>query len=328
MNQFKANALGYLPLVCIFIFILVGPPFLKNDYLLHLGIMIGINLLLALGMRLILLIGQVSFAHAGFMAIGAYTSAMLSLYAGLSAWLAMSSAGLMAALIAVLFGYPTLRIKGAYFFITSFAFTEIILLVVTHWIEPFGGPTGLTSVPRLNPIIIPGVGSIRFLSETSYFYLILVIVSLALLMMYRIDKARLGLTIRAIGQMDILAQSAGIDLMKHKVMVFAIGSFWAGIAGSFYAHYTCYVGPGNFASPLGLNILVYAVFGGVGSVFGPVVGTAIFTILPEVTRMAKFYEPIFFGASLVLAVLFLPEGLITLPAWFRKWFGKVSQETA
>jgi branched-chain amino acid transport system permease protein len=146
--------------------------------------------------------------------------------------------------------------------------------------------------------------------------------------MYRIDKSRFGLTIRAVGQMDTIAQSTGIDIMKHKVMVFAIGSFWAGIAGSLYAHYSCYVGPGIFASPLGLNILVYAVFGGVGSVIGPVVGTAIFTILPEVTRVAKFYEPIFFGASLVLAVLFLPEGLITLPAWLKQWIGKENKITA
>ena len=160
MNN-KLKVLGkYVAFMAVPFFI---PLFITSYYSMHILIMILINIILATSLRLIMTTGQVSFAHSGFMAIGAYTSTLLVTKMGLSFWVTLLPVIVVSAIIAILFGYATLRIKGVYFFIASLAFGHIILFALIHWKIPFGGVAGISNIPRPSPISIPGFFTINIL---------------------------------------------------------------------------------------------------------------------------------------------------------------------
>lgn len=299
-------------LVLVLVLFLV-PLLTTRPYYLHILIMAGIGVTLALGMYVIMNTGQLSLGHAAFMGIGGYTSVLLVTRAGLSFWLTLPLAGIGAAIVAIAFGYIVLRMKGIYFSIVTFAFAEICRLIWERWKGLFGGVTGLSNIPRPDPITVPGLLEIQFDSRVPYYYLILIIASVAAVIVHGLQRSRTGMAFSAIQSADHLAASLGINILWYKVLAFAIGAFFAGLAGSFYAHYFIYISPEFFTVWQSIHALAYAVIGGLANPIGPVIGGFVLTIVPEFMRHWTGFEPLFFGAILILVMLLLPDGIISLP---------------
>jgi branched-chain amino acid transport system permease protein len=299
-------------LVLIVLLFLV-PTILRDPRWLHVVIMIYLYIMLAGGLRLIMSTGQVSFAHAAFWAIGAYSSALLVMKLGFSFWVALPSAAVISAIIGILIGYPCLRLKGPYFFIITLAFGEIARLMFTSWVDLFGGANGIAGIPFPDPISVPLLGVIQFGSRsTQYYYLLLLMLLGSLFVMYRLEGSRFGMTCAAIREADELAQSLGISAIRYKLILFVTACFLAGLAGSFYAHYLTYISPDFFTFWESMIFLLIAAIGGSGSTSGVILGAILLTLVPEVAREAKRVEPIIFGGILVLVLLFLPGGLWSL----------------
>lgn len=306
-------------IVFIPLFLAIGillPLGITDPYILHILITIYMWSVLSLGIRLVLLGGPLNLAQASFMGMGAYTSGLLALRLGWSFWLCMPAAGTVAALLALAIGYPTLRIKGAYFVIVTFGITEVFRHIWMMWDSLFGGPQGLLGIPRPDPIHIAG-WTIAFTSKLPFYYIALVLLLLATFVMHRLDLSRMGLTLSAIRQTDLLAECVGVNIMAYKVRAFVISSFFAGIVGSFWAHYFTYCSPDDFTFLASFQMLVYAVMGGMGSALGPVLGCIVMLGLDELLRSFQQYMPIVLGGILILCLLYLPGGFISIMARIR-----------
>jgi branched-chain amino acid transport system permease protein len=285
------------------------PAFTQDPYLLNLLITTGIWTTSVWGVRLIMSTGQLTLGHAAYMAVGAYASTLLTMKVGLSFWLAFPLAGLISSFVALLIGYPTLRIKGVYFSIITFAFGEIIRLIIVHWPSLLGGYGGIPNIPAPSPIL-----SISFTSRIPFYYLILAISLITYLVMLRMEKSRIGKIFSSIHESDTLAESIGINIMKYKIVAFCIGCFFAGLSGSFYAHYFNFTSPEFFTIWQSIYCLIFVIVGGAGSVWGPPIGALFMTLVPELLRVAREYEPVIYAIILILIMFLLPSGLITLPA--------------
>jgi branched-chain amino acid transport system permease protein len=256
--------------------------------------------------------GQLTLGHAAYMAVGAYASTLLTMKIGLSFWLAFPLAGLISSLVALLIGYPTLRIKGVYFAIITFAFAEIVRLLIVHWPSLLGGYGGIPNVPPPSPIF-----NISFKSRIPFYYLILVLCLVTYVVMVRIDRSRIGKIFASIHESDTLAESIGINIMKYKITAFCIGCFFAGMSGSFYAHYFNFTSPEFFTIWQSVYCLVFVIVGGAGSVWGPLLGSFFMTLVPELLRVARELEPVIYAVILIAVMFVLPGGLVTLPARLR-----------
>jgi branched-chain amino acid transport system permease protein len=266
---------------------------------------------------------------AGFMLFGAYSSALLAVKFGLSFWITLPLGGLLAAIVALAVGYPFLRAKGIYFAILTVMLAEVCRLVAWYWSGLTGGNTGLRDIPLPDPISILGITTLAFNTRTAYYYLVLVIVIISLVVLYRIERSWLGLMWSSINEADDLAQAVGINIMGHKLLIFVISSFFMGIAGALYAHYmgtlTPYGTPGSpFGFTASIYILIYMVVGGEASFAGPIIGTVIFSLIPEVARGMKEYLPLIFGALLIFVVFVIPEGIMG----FRKPLSRLFNQLA
>jgi branched-chain amino acid transport system permease protein len=308
--------------VMIVLFLAAGfllPLVVTGPYQLHIIIAIYIWSMLTLGVRLVLLAGPLNLAQASFMGMGAYASGILAINLGWSFWFCLPVAGILTALLALGIGYPTLRIKGAYFVMVTFGVTEVCRHVWMMWSSLFGGPQGLLGIPRPDPIHLPGL-TIAFTSKVPFYYLALILLLITVLVMHRLDRSRVGLTLRAIPQADLLAECVGVNIMGYKVAAFVIGSFFAGIAGSFWAHYFTYCSPWDFTYVASFNMLIYAVMGGLGSVLGPIIGCFIMLGIDELLRPFKEFMPIVLGFILIGVLLFVPGGFISIPERIRSQF--------
>ena len=292
------------------------PVITRAPYLLHIGINIFLWSMLALGIRLVLITGHLNAAQATFMGMGAYTSALLAMKLNWSFWLCLPVSGLSTALLALIIGFPTLRLKGAYFVMVTFGITEVFRHIWMMWKSLFGGPQGLLNIPKPDVINITTL-TIAFTSKVPFYYLALGLLLVTLVVMRRIDLSQMGKTLRAIPQAETLAESVGINVMKYKILAFVIGSFFAGLAGSFYAHYLTYASPWDFTWMNSQYMLLYTVIGGAGSIVGPVLGCIVMLGLDEILRPLKQYMPIILGSVLVIVLIYLPGGLITIPERLR-----------
>ncbi len=222
------------------------PSFVTGAYLVHVLITIGINVVLAASLRFIATSGQLSLAHAGMMSVGAYTSALLTVKAGLSFWLAMPLGGLAAMILAALVGIPFVRLRGIYFTMVTLFLSEFIRLIVQEWKRLTGGASGILDIPRPGPFAVPGLFTIDFSSKAHYYYLILFLALVSLLILYALEHSRIGTTLFSVQQSDSLAESLGVDTAGYRILAFGIGCFFAGIVGAFYGHYYTGINPDSF----------------------------------------------------------------------------------
>ena len=288
---------------------------LLGDYYIHVFALVLINIILATSLRPSLNCGQLNIGHSAFMCLGAYTSALLAKHYALPFGLTLLAGALLATVVGVIVGYPALRLRGVYFAMVTVAFVEVIRLIAAIWVPLTRGNSGLSGIPK------PNLLGITLVSKSSQYYLAVALTAIALFVLWRLERSRLGLTWRSIGLADNLAQSLGVNIAAHKLLAFAVGCFFAGVAGAFYAHFIRFLFPPEFGFLVATNILVYNFVGGRGHFIGPIVGATFLSLLSEPFR-GSAYETIFFSIAMLLTILFLPGGLITLPgklAELRSW---------
>lgn len=276
-----------------------------GDYILRVAVMAGVYIILASSLNLVTgIAGQLSLGHAAFYGIGAYTSALLALHFGVSFWIAMPLAAATAGLFGLAVGLPSLRLQGGYLAITTLGFNEIIRLLLLNWDKLTRGPMGLPGIPA------PSIFGRSFTTNLSYYYLNLVMVVITLVIIHRVLHSRIGRNLLAIREDEIAAEAMGILPAKYKTMAFVLGAVFAGMAGSFYAHYVSYIDPQSFSFDESVSILSMVVLGGMGNMAGAVLGAVIMVILPEMLRFLAEYRVLIYGLALVIMMLVRPQGIL------------------
>jgi branched-chain amino acid transport system permease protein len=285
--------------------------FVKSSYVLHILISICIFSIAALGVRLVMLTGHWNFGQGAFLTLGAYSSALLVTRLGFSFWYALPLCALIVAAVGAGIGYVTLRVKGLYFALITITLGQIVRELIIRIPSVTGAFNGIPGLPPPNPIQIFGQ-SLEFGSHLSFYYLISLLLLVTLLVMYRVDKSRLGALFKAIMQNDTLCESVGINVLRYKVMAFTVACFFAGLAGSFSAHYYHMVHPDFFDLWSSIYVVAYACVGGVGSVLGPIVGSSTLIVAVELFRSTKAFQAVVYAALMIVVILFLPGGIISL----------------
>jgi branched-chain amino acid transport system permease protein len=316
-----------------FLVVLFSLPLFLGDYWLGISNLIGITVISAVGLNILVgYCGQLSIGHMGFMAVGAYTSAILSGKLGLPFPLALICSGLMSGAVGLIFGIPSVRIKGFYLAITSIAAQFIILYVINHWTALTGGFNGI-SAPYAS------IGGLVFDSEGKQFYLIMVIAAVCLFLSKNLARTRVGRAFIAIRDNDLAAEVMGVNLFYYKMLAFFIGCFMAGIAGSLLAHWTGSISTDNFSFMNSILYIGMIIIGGLGTSLGPILGvTAIQLLQVGVTKMTPALQsafpaipggfttgiaPMMFGLVIILFLIFEPRGLAhrwnLFKASYRLW---------
>jgi len=312
--------------------VLIVLPYLLSFSQQEILVLLVINVLLVSSYRLLTLTGEWSLAHVVIMGVGAYASALVSKDLGVPVPLAMLAGAAIAGLLAFLLSFPLFRMKGFYFLIGSFAAGEVIRLI-WKWTELtwlFGGPKGIKLIPAFPDIKLFSL-DIDFYNPVNYYYLCLIVVGISLLVLYRIERSRIGLTFHAIHWQDKLAESVGVDTFRYRTMAFVISSVFAGLAGALYAHYVGTVNPNRFDVEEMVYVLIWAIVGGTATFYGPIIGVVVLTILNEVVLRALGVDqmrPMLYGALLILFILFLPDGMESVVPRVKAWFAGRRQRRA
>jgi branched-chain amino acid transport system permease protein len=283
---------------------LVLPLLLPGPYHRHVLVLAGLFTLMALGFDLVLgYLGELSLGHAAFFGIGAYTTALLTRNFGVPFPLDLLLAGLFTGIFGVLIGAPSLRLKGPYFAIVTFGFAEILHLIALNWTSLTRGPMGLPDIPHAH------LGPFRITTELGYYYVVLALIGVAILVTRRLLTSTVGHAFLAIRENEELALAAGIPVFRFKLRAFVIGMIFAGVAGSVYARYVHFVDPTALSFYYTVTVVSMVIVGGQGSIAGTTLGALVFTLVPEYLRVAERARLVIFGALLMLAIVFMPDGL-------------------
>ena len=303
---------------------LLFPQLGVKNYYLHIAVLSLLHILLALGLNLIAgYAGQLSLAHAAFFGIGAYTTALLTLNQHWSFWLAAPIGAVVAGLVAVVIGLPTLRLKGPYFVISSMGFGEIVRLIFLNWQSVTRGPNGLPGIPAPDPINL-GFAKLTFESRMESYYLILFVLFGVLILYYNLVNSRIGRALRAIRNDYIAAQVMGIHIAFYRILAFAGGAALAGLTGALYSGYIRFISPDTFTSGESINILIMMVIGGMGTIVGPIIGAVTITYLLETMRVFAEYRLVIYGLLMFVVILYMPQGVAGMleSLWHRLAAGK------
>jgi branched-chain amino acid transport system permease protein len=290
---------------------LVTPLVISSPYLLHLLVISGIWALLALSMNVVLgVTGLLSAAHGALFGIGAYTASLLVVRAGMNSWPALGLAALAGGVGALIIGLPTLRARGPYFVIASLCFGLVVQIIIDKWEALTFGPLGVTSVPPMNAIALPGIGRLSFESLTAQYYVVFAALALTTLAMHRVVESRIGRAWQAIRVNEDLAEALGVPTKHLSLLAFVVSGVIAGIAGALYGQYIAYVHPADASFWISLNAILFVVVGGAGTLAGPIVGAFVMTVAPETLRLFEEYRLLIFGALLIIVIMFFPSGIV------------------
>jgi branched-chain amino acid transport system permease protein len=295
--------------------LVLAPAFVQVPYFLHLGILALIWVIVAQGQNLVQgFTGYVSIAAAGFMGVGAYASTLLTIKLGWSVWASMACAPLVAGLLAVVVGYPSLRVKGHYFAIVTMAYNLVIFIVLINYSSLTGGESGITGVPKPENFSIFGF-TVNFETRKAYYYLTLICAAFATVICGLVLHSRVGRVLLAIRQNEPLVDAAGVFAWRYKMFAFVLSAALCGVAGALYAHFIGFLNPEPFGVDQSLNAILAVILGGSGTLAGPVVGAFLVVALPEFLRVAETYRLIVYGLLLVLTTIFMPRGIVPLLAY-------------
>jgi branched-chain amino acid transport system permease protein len=277
----------------------------ENYYFLHISIMVGIFVILAQGLNILFgYAGQISIGHAAFYAIGAYASALAAAHLCLPFWASALSAILFASLVGFFLGLTCLRLRGEYLAITTVAFGEIVQVILTQWEEVSGGPEGFLNIPKGH------IGSFLFDTPVRFYYLTLLITLLSLVLARNLTSFKLGRSFRSVRDDPLAANILGIDTTRVKLIAFVVSAAYCGLAGSLYAHYSRALLPDYFSLSLSVLIFMMVMLGGMGSLYGPVIGAILLTVSFELLRVLQAYQMVIYGVLVLLITIFAPEGLV------------------
>jgi branched-chain amino acid transport system permease protein len=295
-----ARALSWLVVVGLLVAL---PRIVDDPYWLHVLIMVTLNISLAASLRVLWNVGVLSCGHAALMGVGAYVSAVLTTAVGVSPWLGVLAGAASAAGISIGLGYVCLRLRGIYFVLVTFAFNEVFFLAVNRWRDVTGGPSGIVGIPRF-PGLAPG--------RVSYYYLALGLLVLSVVVLYGLERSRIGQVWFAIRDSDLRAECVGINVVFYRVLAFVASAVFAGAWGGFYAHYQTVIAPTDFTVWQSVYVQLYMIVGGAAAFAGPIVGGAALTVAGELMRATGPLVSVVYGVTLTFVMLFLPGGLVSL----------------
>lgn len=302
------DRLTYLFVAVATVAVAIAALIVKDDYVVKLMMWIAINALLAVSLRFVLLIGELNIATAAFFGMGAYAAGAVTTILGWPLPLALLGGALVAAAASAIFGVITLRVKGPYFLLISFAFTEVVRLKYTQS-NALGGNSGMIGIFPPIPL------------EPYYPALLIVIVGLVLVGLYAIERSPLGMLFKAIRSNDQIVLSVGISVLVVKVICVVIASAALGLGGALHAHSNNVISPGDFSFLLSVFVLAYVKIGGEEHMVGAILGAAFLTLLGQWLMGVGAHERIFFGAAIIVAMLVMPQGMTGLALQIGRRFG-------
>jgi len=288
-------------------------PMVCDEYILSQFTFICIYSIAAIGLMLLMgYTGQISLGHAAFLAIGSYTSAIITANGG-PFILALLAAGILAGILGIIVGLPALRLSGLYLAIATLGFALIVEEILARWESVTNGNRGMYVDP-------PSIGSFSFDTEWRFYYLALMLLILSIFAAKNLLRSPTGRAFIAIRDSEVAAQAMGISLAKYKTLSFVISAFFTGIAGALYAHKLSFISPESYTIAVSIELLVIIIIGGLGSLHGAIFGTAFVIVLPQLIIMTKDYMPAFFqdqtslesglyGLMIILFILFEPMGI-------------------
>lgn len=265
------------------------------DYLISVATIAGIHIIMALSFYLPLITGQVSLAQAGFMAIGAYGSAVCTAKWGVPYLPAVLFGGVLAGLVGFILGLPALRIKGIYLLLLTLGFGEIVRVIFIN-LEYVGAAAGFPSIPYQ-----------KYTGLYAYAVVLVLIIFFS-----RLRKSRMGRALQAVGDDETAAEIVGVNITSAKLMAFSVGAFIAGIGGGILAHYQEYIEPLMFGVMHAIEFLVFTIFGGIQIFWGPIFGAFVLTLIPEFFRAIQNWRMELFGLLLIVMMIIRPQGVIGL----------------
>lgn len=290
--------------VALFVVFLLGLPLVsQNPYLIRILILTSIFAILAASWDLLSgFTGQMNFGHALFFGVGAYTSALLHIHIQLPPWGSIPLGALAAVLMGLIVGIPCLRLKHTYLALTTLAFPIILTGIIFALPEITGGELGVSGLQRLTNSLLGNY----------YLYIIIFLVLSAI--MWKITDSHTGIIFHAIREDELAVKASGINTTRYKLLAFSLSGFFAGIAGGLYAHYMRIAGPSTLEVSMSFSVVIWAVFGGMVTIYGPIAAVFILFPLLEFVRFWPEYRTMIFAAVVLLILLYMPEGLIH---WIR-----------
>src|SRR4051812_48573533 len=301
---------------------LAAPLLLSGSFFKFLLILVFIYTIVSIGMNLLIgYAGQFSLGHAGLMAIGAYVSALVSLalpkipalvYIGGNVWIGMIAGVIAAGIAGAALAFPVLRMKGPYLAMVTVAFGWVVWKVLLTWTSVTGGDLGITAIPR------PRVAGHVF-NVTDYYYLSGAFAIIALLLQRNLVESDFGRKLRALKSNEAALASVGVDVHREKVIVFVISAMFAGCGGALFAHLQNFINPDNFQFVNSVFFLLTILFGGPGTLSGPLFGATLLTLVPELLHGAEQYRLLIFSMIILVTLFYLPHGVAgLLPAFGGK----------
>jgi branched-chain amino acid transport system permease protein len=288
-------------LFCLLLLLL--PVFTQDPYLLRILILTSIFAILAASWDLLSgFTGQMNFGHALFFGVGAYTAALLNLHAHLPPWGSIPLGALGAVLAGLIIGIPCLRLRGTYLALTTLAFPIILMGIVFALPGITGGELGITGLDRLAR------------SRVTNYYITVVLMLVLCTIMWKITDSNTGIIFHAIREDELAVRSSGINTTRYKLLAFCLSGFFAGIAGGLYAHFMRIAGPSTLEVSMSFQIVIWAVFGGIVTIYGPIGAVFILYPLLEFFRFWPEYRTLMFAIVILLILLYMPEGLLP---WIR-----------
>lgn len=282
------------------------------EYLLHIFVICGIYSILTLSLNLVVgHTGLASLGHAAFFCIGAYISALLALNSGISPWIGLIAGACGAAGFGAVIGIPSLRLKGDYLALATFGAGLIVYSIAKNWVSLTRGPMGLPGIPSFSVL------GLSLSSTWVYLIVVILFTFVTVFVLQRLVTGAYGRVLKSIREDEIASEALGKHTAKYKIHVFVVGAFFAGIAGSLYAHYITFIDPSSFTVMESITIILMVIFGGMGSVRGSVIGAILLVSFPEILRflgmpssIAAPTRQMIYGLLLVILMIKRPQGLL------------------
>ncbi|MGD8449572.1 MAG: branched-chain amino acid ABC transporter permease [Desulfobacterales bacterium] len=298
----QKDILGFGALAVI---IIVLPLFVESKYYFIVLNVIGLNTIVVVGLNLLIgFAGQISLGHAAFYGLGSYFSGILTVNYGFPLWPAMVVGMMATGAVAYLIGYPSLKLRGHYLVMATLGFGIIINILMGELEQFTGGHDGLMGIPPL------AIGGWVFDNDLKNFYLIWSFVFLCMVAARNLLNSRVGRALRAISGSEVAANSLGVNTADYKVKIFVLSAMFASISGSLYAHYITFISPSSYDFYYSIQVVTMVIVGGMGSLWGSLLGAGVLTCISEALHIAKQYHIIAYGVFLCLVLVFLPEGVL------------------
>ncbi len=301
-------------------------PALVPDYYLHLLVLTWIYCIAVTGLNVAMgYTGQAALCQASFMGIAAYASAVMTLRLGLPFWPAAGLSVLLVAVLSAVLGAITLRLVSHYFAVCTFGLSEIAFIVFNNWISVTNGPGGIQGIAPPSRIPAYPLSLVDFSERLHYYYFVLLILGVSIAFVVWLMRSRTGAALVAIREDQELAQAQGIFVMKYKVYAFVASSVMAAVAGCLYAHYLRFLTPEMFGIMESLNMIIVLLIGGSGTILGPILGSLINVVVPEMLNVVPEHRMIAYGLFFIIFTIFLPGGLVGLGRLVRRtWIDRRS----